>query len=72
LKYRYIEGSPVEIKTLHILKPDRPQHDRTAVRVIAQQYSSATFVPLRFHSRKESFGAPLENVSFPFFQIYAF
>jgi hypothetical protein len=34
------------------LENDRPQHDRTAV----QQYSSVTFVSLRFHSRKGKFG----------------
>jgi hypothetical protein len=34
------------------LEPDRPQHDRPAAYVIAQQYSSATFVSLCFHSRK--------------------
>ena len=37
------------------LENDRPQHDRTAACVIAQQYSSVT-VSLRFHSRKEKFG----------------
>jgi len=30
---------------------DRPQHDRTAAFVIAQQYSSATFVFWLLHSR---------------------
>jgi hypothetical protein len=34
-------------------KPDRLQHDRPAASVIAQQYSSATFVSLRFHYPKE-------------------
>jgi hypothetical protein len=38
VKHTYIEWSPVEIKTLHTLKPDRPQHDRTAVCVSAQQF----------------------------------
>jgi hypothetical protein len=38
-------------------EPDRPQHDRPAARVIAQQYSSSTVVSLRFLSRKENFGA---------------
>jgi hypothetical protein len=36
---------------------DRPQHDRPAACVIAQQYSFATFVSMCFHSRKEKFGA---------------
>jgi hypothetical protein len=39
------------------LKPDRLHHDRHAACVIAQQYYSATFVSLRFHSREEKFGA---------------
>jgi hypothetical protein len=30
------------------------QHDRPAACVIAQQYSSATYVLLRFHSRKDT------------------
>jgi hypothetical protein len=47
----------LKLKILHTLKPDLPQHDRTAICVIAQQYSSATFIPLRFHFHKESFGA---------------
>jgi hypothetical protein len=34
------------------MERDRPQYDRTAAYVIAQQYSSAIFVSLRFHSRK--------------------
>jgi len=71
-KYTYIQGNPVEIKTLHALKPDRPQHDPTAVRVIVQQYSSTNFVPLYFHSRKESFGVPLKMFHFHFFQFYTF
>jgi hypothetical protein len=44
------------------MKPDRPQHDRPATFVIAQQYSSATFVSMRFHSRKEKFGVRLKNL----------
>jgi hypothetical protein len=50
---------------------DRRQYDRTAACVIAQQYFSATFVSLRFHSRKEKFTANLKNVVllvFPLFQ----
>jgi hypothetical protein len=37
------------------LEPDRPQHDRLAASVIDQQYSSTTFISLRFHYRKEKF-----------------
>jgi hypothetical protein len=49
----YTKGSPIEIQT--------PGHwhltGRPDTCVIAQQYSSATFVSLHFHSRKEEFGA---------------
>jgi hypothetical protein len=38
------------------LKCYQPQHDRPAACVIAQQYSSATFVSLRFHSGKKKIG----------------
>ena len=40
------------------------EHDRLPLltSVIAQQYSSATFVPLRFHSRKEELGSPPKTV----------
>ena len=34
-------------------EPARQQHDLPAAFVIAQQYSSATFISLHFHSRKE-------------------
>ena len=36
------------------LDRDRPQHDRPAAFVIAQQYSSSTFVSLRFCVLKEN------------------
>jgi hypothetical protein len=52
--YTYTQGSPVEIQT-------PTQRDHPAVCVIAQQYSSSTFVSLRFHSRKEMFGALFQN-----------
>jgi hypothetical protein len=32
----------------HPLESDQPQHDRPGACVVAQQYSSATFVSLRF------------------------
>jgi hypothetical protein len=38
------------------------QHDRPVACVIAQQYSSATFVLLRFYSRAEKFGALLNAI----------
>ena len=46
------------------LEPYQLQHGRTSACVIAQQYSSATFVSLRFHFRKENFGAHFKNVTF--------
>jgi hypothetical protein len=49
---------------------DRPQQDRPNACVIAQQYSSAAFVSLRFQSRKEKYGARLMNItSFLHFKI---
>jgi hypothetical protein len=41
--------------------PDRPQHARPDACIIAQQYSSAIFISMRFHSRKEKFDARLKN-----------
>jgi hypothetical protein len=55
----YIDGPFVKLGVnprSKTLEPDRLQHDRPAACVIAQQYSSATFVSLRFHSRREKFG----------------
>jgi hypothetical protein len=52
------------------MESDRPQHDRPSACVTAQQHSSATFVSLRFPSRKEKFGVNLKKViiliSYPF------
>jgi hypothetical protein len=48
-----------------MLENDRPQHDRSAACVIAQQYSSATLVSRRSHSRKEKLG-PFFKKSFYF------
>jgi hypothetical protein len=53
--YVHVKGSEVEIVSAAHLEPDRPQHDRHAASVIAQQYSSATCDALRFHYRKEKF-----------------
>jgi hypothetical protein len=38
------------------MEPDRPQHDRPAASVVAQQYSSFSFISLRFHCCKQKFG----------------
>lgn len=40
----------------------RPQYDHPAASVIAPHYSSAAFISLPFHSRKEKFGARFKNV----------
>jgi hypothetical protein len=42
------------------MQPDLPQHDRSTARVIVQQYSSSTFLSLRFQSRTEKIGARLK------------
>jgi len=39
------------------LEPELPQYYLPPACVIAQHYSSATFVSLRFHSHEEKFGA---------------
>jgi hypothetical protein len=36
------------------LEPDRQQHGRPTACVVAPQYSSATFISLHFHYRKEN------------------
>jgi hypothetical protein len=40
----------------------RPQYDHPATHIITQQYSSATFVSLRFQSHKDKFGARFEII----------
>jgi hypothetical protein len=49
--------------------PDRRQHDRPAVFVIAQQYSSATFVSLRFQFHNEKFDAHFKYVVISIFLL---
>jgi hypothetical protein len=44
------------------MDPDRSQHDYPAASVIAQQYSSAIFASLLFHSRKKKFGALFKDL----------
>jgi len=55
-------SNPAEIQTPAHQKPDRPQHDRPAICVITQQYSSTFFVSLSFSSRKERFGMRFKKV----------
>jgi hypothetical protein len=66
----YIEGTPAEIQTPNPLKPYWPQHDGLIDGVIAQQYSSATFCPLQFHSHDEKIGASFKHVIY--FTLYHF
>jgi hypothetical protein len=53
--------------TSETLEPDGPQHDCPSTCVIAQQYSSLTFVSLRLISHKEHFGVRLKMLLFHFF-----
>ena len=53
----YIEDSPAEIITPNTSGSDGPQQDRPAACVIIQQYSSAIYVRLRFHSSRQKLGA---------------
>jgi len=43
--------------SISLVYVQQQQHDRPAACVVAQQYSSSTFVSLSFHSCKEKFGA---------------
>jgi hypothetical protein len=62
---KHIPGNPAEI-TFNTLQHDRQQHDGSAAFGIAQQYSSATFVSLHFHSSKKNWGA-FKKHNFSFF-----
>jgi hypothetical protein len=44
------------------VEDDRPQHYRPSACVIAQQYSSTTFIALSFHSSKEKLGSRVKNI----------
>jgi hypothetical protein len=43
------------------MEPDRPQYERPAACVIAQQYSSANLVSMHFNSPTEKLGARLKK-----------
>jgi hypothetical protein len=58
------KGVQLESKLPNTLEPDRPQYDHPTECVIAQVYSSATFVSQRFQSREEKFGARFKNATF--------
>jgi hypothetical protein len=49
------DASAIKIQTPNTLEPNRQQHDRPTACGIAQQYSSPTFILLRFHCRKGKF-----------------
>jgi hypothetical protein len=61
----YIQGNPAKKNSI-VLAPDRLQDDSLTACTIAQQYSSANFVSLRFHYRKGKFGDVFKNVYFSF------
>jgi hypothetical protein len=46
------------------MEPDRSLHDRPAASVIAQEYSSAIFVSLRFHFPATKNSVRLKNCFF--------
>jgi len=65
---KYIKGCPVEIHS-SILEYYRAQYYSSARCVIAQQYSSATFVSLRFRSRMEISAVLYQYYYLNFFQF---
>jgi hypothetical protein len=60
---RVYRSSPFEIQASNTFERHLPQNDRPAASVIAQQYSSVTFIALRCLFLKEKFGAPCKNVA---------
>jgi hypothetical protein len=58
----------IQLKSRLSTGPDRP-HDRPGSCVIGQQYSSAAFISLRLHYRKENSGARLKNVTIPVLKL---
>jgi hypothetical protein len=58
----HIQGDAVEIQTPTHWNLIGSSMTAPAACVIAQQYSSATFILLVFHSRKEKFGALFSKV----------
>jgi len=56
------------------MERDRPQHERSAVCVIAQQYSPARFILLQYNFRKEKcsprFTNAIISIYFLLFKIY--
>jgi hypothetical protein len=60
--YIYVQGNPAEIQNRNTLEPYWPQHDGPVDCDIAQQYSSAAFLPLQFHSHNEKLSASFKYV----------
>jgi hypothetical protein len=63
-RMRCLQNSPVKIQTPTHLEHDRPQQDNPAVRVIAQQYASITFISLSFLFSTEIFSGLFKNIVF--------
>lgn len=51
-------------KLFNTLQPDWPKHDSPAACVIVQKYSSASFLSLCFHSRKEKLRGAFQKMLF--------
>jgi hypothetical protein len=62
-----IKGSPAKTRTPNQREPVQPRRDHLAAWVVAQQYSTVTFVSLCFHFLKETFSAPVKHFLFHFF-----
>jgi len=58
----YVQGSLVEIQTQTHCNP-LGRSMTAPPPVIAQQYSPATYVSLRYYSCKEKFGVPNKNIT---------
>jgi len=58
----YIQGNPTEIQIPNTLELYWPQHDGPVDCVIAQQYSSSTFLPPQLHTHNEKIGASFKHV----------
>jgi len=63
VKYVFIQRPSSLNPNSNTLKPDWTLHSHPATCVIAQQYSSATFVPWHFHSLNEKYGALFKKVT---------
>jgi hypothetical protein len=78
IQYKYAEiYRPIYTKRMqlnpnsNIIEPDGPPNNRPASCVIAQQYSSSTFLSLRFQTLIAKFEAPLQKYCY-FTFLYSF